>query len=104
MAKLAGAQAPSGGFLERLQANATRLVKVTPVDAPPGDDASAVLARLEVEAAHADIAGALADLAKLPEATRAPAQGFIAKARAREAALAAARDLAADTSRALGSR
>lgn len=104
MVKLAGAQAPSGGFLERLQANASKLVKVTPVDAPPGDDASAVLARLEVAAAHSDIAGALADLGKLPEATRAPAQGFIAKAQAREAALAAARDLAADTARALGSR
>lgn len=104
MVKLAGAQAPSGGFLERLQANASRLVKVTPVDAPPGDDASAVLARLEVESAHADIAGALVDLGKLPEAARAPAQGWIAKAKAREAALAAARDLAADTSRALGSR
>jgi len=104
MMKLAGAQAPSGGFLERLQANASRLVKVTPVDAPLGDDASAVLARLEVEAAQADIAGALVDLGKLPEAARAPAQGWIAKAKAREAALAAARDLAADASRALGSR
>lgn len=102
--KLSGATAPSGGFLERLQANASRLVKVTPVDAPPGNDASAVLARLEVETAQADIAGALTDLGKLPEAARAPAQSWIAKAKAREAALAAARDLAADASRALGSR
>lgn len=104
MMKLSGAQAPSGGFLERLQANASRLVKVTPVDAPPGNDASAVLARLEVEAAQADIVGAIADLGKLSEAARAPAQSWIAKARSREAALAAARDLAADTVRALGSR
>lgn len=96
--------APSGSFLERLQANASKLVKVTPVDAPPGDDPTAVLSRLELEAAHADIAGALADLDKLPDATRAPAQGFIAKAKAREAALAASRDLAADTSRALTQR
>jgi hypothetical protein len=105
MVKLAGAQAPSsGGFLERLQANASKLVKVTPIGAPPGDDASSVLARLEVAAAQADIAAALADLDKLPEATRAPAQGFIAKAQARAAALAAARDLAAATARALGPR
>lgn len=104
MVKLAGAQAPAGGFLERLQANASKLVKITPVDAPPGDDVSAVLARLEIAAAHADIAGASADLGKLPDAVRAPAQGFIDKAKARETALTAARDLAADTMRALGSR
>lgn len=104
MVKLAGAQAPSGGFLERLQANASKLVKITPIDAPPGDDVSAVLARLEIAAAHADIAGALAHLGNLPDAVRAPAQGFIDKAKARETALAAARDLAADTMRTLGSR
>jgi len=104
MAKLAGAQAPAGGFLERLQANASKLVKITPVDAPAGDDVSAVLARLEVAAAHADIAAALIDLGKLPETVRAPAQGFIDKAKAREAALAGTRDLAADTMRALGTR
>jgi len=104
MVKLAGAQAPAGGFLERLQANASKLVKITPVDAPPGDDVSAVLARLEIAAAHADIAGALADLGKLPETVRAPAQGLIDKAKAREAALAGTRDLAADAMRALGTR
>lgn len=101
--KLSGA-APSGTFLDRLQANASKLVRVTPVDAPAGDDASAVLARLEVETAHADIPGALADLAKLPDATRAPAQAWIAKAKARAAALASVRDFAADAARALGTR
>lgn len=103
MLRLSGA-ATSGSFLDRLQANASKLVRVTPVDAPPGDDLSAVLARLEVDAARADIAGALADIAKLPEATRAPAQAWMVKAKAREAALAAARDFAADASRALGPR
>ena len=34
----AGAQAPQGGFLERLQANAGKLVRIRPVNAPPGDD------------------------------------------------------------------
>jgi len=98
------ADAPAGGFLERLQANASKLVRVRPVDAPAGDDASAVLARIEVEAAHADISGALADLGKLSEQARAPAQAWIAKARARQASLLAARQLAADTARALGKR
>jgi hypothetical protein len=102
MLKISGAQAPQGGFLERLQANAGSLVRVRPVNAPIGDDASAVLARLEIDAAKADIAAALADLGKLADATRAPAQGWIAKVQARQAALAAARQYAADTAHALG--
>jgi hypothetical protein len=101
MLKASDAQAPAGGFLERLQANAGKLVRVRPVDAPPGDDASAVLARIEIAAAKADIAGALADLAKLPDGARAPAAGWIDKAEARQAALTAARRLAVDTARAL---
>ena len=104
MLKISGAQAPEGGFIERLQANAGKLVRIRPVDAPPGDDASAVLARIEVDAAKADIAAALADIGKLSIATRAPAQAWIAKAQARQAALAAARQYAADTARALGPR
>jgi len=104
MLKISGAQAPEGGFLERLQANAGKLVRVRPVDAPPGDDPSAVLARLEIDAAKADIAAALADLGKLADATRAPAQAWIERAKARQAAFAAARQYAADTARALGPR
>ena len=104
MLKISGAQAPEGGFIERLQANAGKLVRIRPVDAPPGDDASAVLARIEVDAAKADIAAALADIGKLSDETRAPAQAWIAKAQARQAALAAARQYAADTARALGPR
>jgi hypothetical protein len=74
------------------------------VDAPPGDEPSAVLARVEIAAAHADVAAALTDLGKLAIATRAPAQDWIAKAQARQAALAAARQFAVETARALGQR
>lgn len=102
MVKTSGAQAPAGGFLERLQANAGQLVRIRPVDAPPGDDASAVLARIEVAAARADIGAALGELGKLPEAARAPAQAWIKKAEARQAALAAARMFAAQSALALG--
>ena len=104
MLKISGAQAPQGGFIERLQANAGKLVRIRPVDAPPGDDAAAVLARVEIEAAKADITAALADLGKLADATRAPAQAWIAKATARQAALAAARQYAADAARAFGAK
>jgi hypothetical protein len=100
--KAAGSPKPSGNFIERLQANAEHLVRIRPVDAPPGDDPSAVLARIEVDAAHDDINATLADLSKLPEKTRAPAQSWIEKAKSRQAALAAARGFAADAARALG--
>ena len=100
--KASGSPKPSGNFIERLQANAENLVLIRPVDAPPGDDPSAVLARLEADAARDDINAALADLAKLPEKSRAPAQGWIEKAKSRQTALAAARQFAATTARALG--
>ena len=102
MLKISEAQAAAGGFLDRLEANAGRLVRIRPVNAPPGDDASAVLARLESDAAKADIPAALTALGKLPDATRAPALAWIAKAQARQAALSSARQYAADTARALG--
>jgi hypothetical protein len=101
--KASGSQAP-GGFLERLEANASKLVRIRPVDAPAGDDASAVLARVEIEAAHAAIDDALIDLGKLDPAARAPAQDWIKKAQARQAALAAARQFASETTHALGKR
>jgi hypothetical protein len=104
MQKASGGQTPAGGFLDRIEANASKLVRIRPVGAPEGDDASAVLARTKTEAEHADIDGALADLAKLDAATRAPAQGWIEKARARQAALAAARQLAGETAHSLGRR
>ena len=103
MVNLAGAQAPQGGFLERLQANAGKLVRIRPVDAPPSDDPLAVLSRIENDVAKSDVAAALADLGKLPNPIRAPAQGWISKAQAREAALKAARQYAADAARAIGS-
>jgi hypothetical protein len=104
MLKASGAQKPPAGFLERLQANAGSLVHIRPVNAPVGDAPADVLARIEVAAAHADIDGALADLGKLPGPARAPAQAWIAKAKARQQALAAARVFAADAAGKLGKR
>jgi hypothetical protein len=101
----AAAPAPGAGdnsFLRRLEANAKQLVRVTPVDAPPGDDAASVVARINVDAAHADVAGAIADIAKLPDAVAAPAAAWVQKAKAREAAIVAARHLAATALAALG--
>jgi hypothetical protein len=104
MLKISGVVAPEDGFLERLEANAGKLVRIRPVTAPTSDEPSAVLARIEIDASKADIAAALSDLGKLDSATRAPAQAWIAKAQARQAALDAARQYAANTARALGSK
>jgi hypothetical protein len=104
MVKAGGAPKPAGGFIEKLQANAERLVRVRPVDAPPGDDPSAVLARIESEIAKADIAGVLADVGKLPEPARQVAADWVTRASARQQAIAAARQFAAVTARALGSK
>jgi len=101
MIKIAGAKAPPGGFLERLEANAGKLVRIRPLNAPAGNEPSAVLARLEIDTVKADIPAALSDLSKLDGATRAPAQAWIATAEARSAALAAARKYAAVTAGAL---
>ncbi len=102
MLEKSGGKTASGNFFERLQANAGKLVRISPVDAPPGNDPSAVLARIEIGIAHSDIPGLLAELGRLPENVRAPAEGWIKKANARQAAAQAARQIAADASRALG--
>jgi len=101
LVKAAGVDSAPSGFLGRLQANASKLVRVTPVDAPPGDQPADVLARIEVAAARADIASALSDIAKLPEKARQQAADWVSRAVARRNALAAARALALDTARGL---
>jgi hypothetical protein len=88
--------ASNSSFLSRLESNAQHLVRITPVDAPPGDDPSSVVTRIGVDAAHADIAAALADIAKLPDAAKPRAAAWVEKAQARNAAIAASRKLAAD--------
>jgi hypothetical protein len=88
-------------FLGRLRTNAEHLVSITPVDAPVGDDPASVATRIAVDAAHADIAAALADIAKLPSAAKPLAAAWAQKAQAREAAIAAGRKLAADALAAL---
>jgi len=98
----AGAPAREGGFLDRLQASAEKLVRVRPAEEIAGADPAAVISRAEAKAARADLAGALAELAELPAAARAPAEPWIKQAQARAAAVEASRRLAADALVALG--
>jgi hypothetical protein len=92
----AGAVPSEAGFLEKLQANAERLVRIRPIEEVAGDDPAAVIARIEFKAVRGDLPGALTEFDKLPATVRAPAQAWIAKAQARAAALAASRAFAAD--------
>lgn len=91
-----------GGIMDRLQQNAERLVRIRPISEAAGDEPAAIVGRAEVKATHGDLAGALAEVARLPEAARAPAQGWIRKAEMQVAALAAARRFAEVAVGALG--
>jgi len=97
-----GAPTTDNSFLGRLQANAEKLVRVTPVDAPRGDEPAAIIARIKIEAGRGDIAAALADIGRLPEAARAIAAPWVKKAAARDAALAAGRRLTLEALGAFG--
>ena len=90
------------GFLDRLQANAEKLVRIRPVgEEVRGDDRTAILARAEQRAAQGNIPGALTELNKLPPDARVLVQPWIAKTEARNKALDASRRLAADAVAAL---
>ncbi len=82
-------------FIERLEANAQKLVRVTPIDAPTGADPASVVARIAFDASRADIAAALVDVAALPDAAKPLGADWVKKAQAREAAIAASRQIAA---------
>lgn len=88
--------AGGGGFFGRLQSNAERLVRIRPIAQEPqaGEEPAAVLSRVEAKTRNGDIAGALAEVAKLPATVRAPLDPWIKRAQAREAAVAAAATLA----------
>jgi hypothetical protein len=102
MLQAANPPGQEGGVLNRLEAGAERLVRIRRIEEAPGDDPAAVIARADVKATHGDIAGALAEIDKLPDKVRAPASGWIATARARLAALEAARQISIHALQALG--
>src|SRR5262245_12518179 len=91
-----GAPPRDGGFLEKLQAGAENLVRIRPINEAAGNDPAAIVARIETRASQADIAGALAELAKLPPPVRVPAEAWSRKAEMRMAALDASRRISAD--------
>lgn len=102
LARASEPQPGDGSLLGRLESQARKLVRVTPLDVgvaagePTSNDAAAGVSRIETAAARSDVAAALSDLARLPDAARAPAAGWIKKAQARQKALSASERIAAD--------
>src|SRR6201995_5082401 len=82
-------------IVDRLQAGAAKLVRVERTDTS-GNDRGAIVARVTAAALRNDCAEARRDLAELTDADRAPAQAWLDKAAARDAALAASRQFADD--------
>ena len=83
------------GIVERLQAGAAKLVRIERTDTV-GSDRGAVVARATAAALRNDFNEARRELKTLPPADRAAAQAWLDKADARDAALAASRQFAAD--------
>jgi hypothetical protein len=83
------------GLVDRLQAGAAKLVRIERSDAV-GNDRGAVVARVTTAALRNDFAEARRELKTLAPADRAAAQAWLDKADARDAALAASRQFAAD--------
>lgn len=84
------------GIIDRLQAGASNLVRIERSDAV-GNDRSAIVTRMTAAALRNDLPDARRELASLDAADRAPAQGWLDKVAARDAALAASRQFAEET-------
>jgi hypothetical protein len=93
--------AATGGIINRLQAGAARLVRIERTDAADGSDRTAVIVRAAGAAQRGDIAGARRELNALPPSDRAAVQSGIDRLDARDGALAASRQFAADATAAL---
>jgi len=90
----AAATSRPDGVWSRLWVNAKRMIRLRPVGNVSGNDADAVIARLELAASRNDVDGVLAEAGNLPPSARGPIAPWIARAQARNAALAAASRLA----------
>lgn len=89
-------EAPAGaGWMDRLQAGATRMLHIERTDAA-GAGNTAVIARATAAARSNDVATAKRELSTLAPADRAAVQPWLDKVEARDVALAASRQFAAN--------
>jgi hypothetical protein len=88
------------GIMDRLQAGASKLVRIERTDAV-GNDRNAVIARVTAAALRNDLADARRELNSLAPTDRAAAQAWLDKANERDMALAAAHHFAEEAMAAL---
>lgn len=81
------------GLVDRLQAGASKLIRIERTDGT-GTDRGSIVARVTSAAVHNDLALTERELKSLPPADRSPAQAWLDKVDARRAALAASRKFA----------
>jgi len=85
-----------GDLMDRLARSAASLVRIRSVGESAGEDAPALVSRIEAALQRGDIAEALAAFDRLPDEVRAPARDWATRARQRVEALSAARSLLDD--------
>lgn len=98
----APAATTTGGVFDRLQESAAKLVRVERVDAASSEPASSAATAVAAAARANDIASARRAVMDLPATQRAPAQAWLDKVAARDAAREASRQFAANALAALG--
>jgi hypothetical protein len=96
----ADAETTGSSVIDRLQAGAAKLVRVQRADAV-GNDRGSIVARVTAAALRNDVGEARRELVTLAPADRAAAQDWLAKADARDAALAASGKFSTDAMTAL---
>ncbi|HLW93480.1 MAG TPA: hypothetical protein VKS78_19555 [Roseiarcus sp.] len=97
----AAAPKAEGGMIDRLMANMSKIVKITPVGETIGDDPAAIVSRIVGALNRGDIAAAATSWAQLPEPARQVSQSWASALQARLAAETAARGLLNDAMAAL---
>ncbi|KWV45891.1 hypothetical protein AS156_23025 [Bradyrhizobium macuxiense] len=90
------------GLVDRLQAGASKLIRIERTDGT-GTDRGSIVARMTSAAVHNDLARAERELKSLPPADRTAAQAWIERVDARRAALDASRKFADNAMAALAS-
>jgi hypothetical protein len=93
--KAAGSK-ESGGVMDRLMSNMSKVVKITPVGETAGDDPAAIVSQIVAALDRGRIDAAMALWARLPEPSRHASQDWANSAQARLAADAAAQDVLND--------
>jgi len=85
----------TASIIDRLQAGADRLVRIQRPGSPGTKERGAILSRMIAAAQRNDVAEAKRELSLLEAGERAPAQAWLDRVTARDAALAASRQFAA---------